>query len=63
MDFKITFSKPSVSGFGGEEEKQWHKEAKKRERKLAELCGNCGISLDEVKLIRAQGECLGIRSR
>ena len=33
------------------------------EPKLYGIYGICGADFDEVKLKRAQGECLGIRSR
>ena len=51
-------AKPSASGFA----------RKRRRDEMSELLPKggserYGIRADEVKLIRAQGECLGIRSR
>ena len=63
LSFPLTNSKPSVSGFEFEEEKSDGKGVNQPERKLGMIYGICHSTSTKVKLIRAQGECLGIRSR
>ena len=55
--------KAQRSGFEFERRSNGAREQSIRRGNLRMVCGNCSICFDEIKLERAQGECLGIRSR
>ena len=58
-----TNSKPSASGFEFERRQSGVREHPTRRRSRCGECEGYEASADEIKHKRAQGECLGIRSR